>query len=99
MHGDRRVLVDRADEVAVDALRDERNHRRRRLHRRHKCGIERQIGIHLVLLHALRPETAAAAAHIPVRQFLDEGLHRLCRLGDTIVTEAVVHRTHHRIQA
>ena len=41
VHGDRRRLVHRADEIAVDALCDERHHRGRRLYRRHKRGIER----------------------------------------------------------
>ena len=98
VHRDRRVLVHGADEIAVDALRDERHHRRRCLHRRHKCCIERQIGVYLILLHPLRPEAAAAAAHVPVRQLLDEGLQCLGRLCDAVMSKTVIHRAHHRVQ-
>ena len=99
VNGDRCGLVNRADEVAVDAFRDKRNQRCCRLHRRHERRIERQIGICLILLHALRPETAAAAAHIPVRQLFNKGLQCLCRLSNAIVCEAVIHRPHHRAHA
>ena len=66
MDGFRCLLIDAADEVAVDGLRHERDHRCSGLGRRDECRVERHIGVDLVLLHALRPEAAAAAADIPV---------------------------------
>ena len=99
MDGLRRILVDAADEVAVDGFRHERNHRCRGLDRRDKRRVERHVGVDLVLLHALRPETAAAAADIPVREFVDELLERLGSFRHAIVREVVIDVFDHRVEA
>ena len=89
MDGLRRILVDAADEVAVDG----------RLDRRDKRRVERHIGVDLVLLHAFCPETAAAAADIPVRELIDELLKRLGGFRHTIVRKVVIDVFDHRVEA
>ena len=99
MHGLRRRLVDAAHEVLVDGLRHERDHRRSGLDRRHERRVERHVGIDLVLFHALRPETAAAAAHVPVGELIDKLLQRLGGLGHMVAREIFIHVLDHRIEA
>ena len=95
----RRRLIDAADEVAIDGLRHEGDHRRSGLGRRDECRVERHIGVDLVLLHALCPETAAAAADIPVRELIDELLESLGSFRHAVVREVVVDVLDHRVEA
>ena len=92
-------LVDAADEVAVDGLRHEWDHRRSGLGRRDECRVERHVGIDLILLHALCPEAAAAAADIPVRELVDKLLECLGRFRHAVVREVVVDILDHRVEA
>ena len=66
MNALRRILLDAAHDVLINLLRHERNHRRGAQADVLQRGVQRLIGIDLVLLHALCPETLSAAAHIPV---------------------------------
>ena len=99
MDGFRCLLVDATDEVAVDGLRHERNHRCSGLGRRDECRVERHVGIDLVLFHALCPEAAAAAADVPVRELVDELLECLGGFRHAVVREVVVDILDHRVEA
>ena len=94
-----RLLVDAADDVLINGLRHERDHRRGSLRRRHERRVERHVGIDLILALALRPEALAAAAHIPVAQFIDETLQGLRRFRDLVGSEVFVDRLDHRVEA
>ena len=94
----RRILVHRADKVAVDALRDERHHGRGSLHKRRQRGVEGHVGVDLVLFHALRPEPFAAAAHIPVGKLFDKFLQYLRRFRNAIGGKMAVHFLDHRVE-
>lgn len=83
-------LVNAANEVAVDILRHERDHRSGKLRDGDERGVKSHIGIYLVLAHALRPEALAAAADIPVAHLVDEVLQRTRRLGDAVIRKVIV---------
>ena len=91
VNGFRRAFIDAANKVAPDILRHKRNHRRRELAEGDKHGVERHIGIDLVLRHAGGPEALAAAADIPVGKVVDKLLKDLCRLEDLIVFQIAVY--------
>ena len=66
-------------QVAVHLLRQERHHRRDQLYQRHQAVVERGVcavlvGVRVLGEDARLPEAPTAAAHIPVRQVLDEAL-------------------------
>ena len=84
MDGFRRVCIYLADNILINLLRNERNHRCRAQAYIFQGCIERHVGIDFILLHALRPETIAAAAHIPVAHIIDEALQYLAGLRKLI---------------
>ena len=92
-------LIDAADKVLVDRFRQERHHGGRRLGDGHQCGIQRHVGGYLIGLHPGGPVTLAAAAHIPVAHLVHKALQRLCRLGDAIVRQVVIHRLYGAVKA
>ena len=67
-----RLRVARALQVGVNLLGDERRERRRDFRELDEDVAERPIGEEFVRVVRRLPETAAAAADIPVRQILDE---------------------------
>ena len=79
------IFVDRADEVLVDFLCHKRDRRCRKPAQCREAGVERLIGVDLVLLHAGCPESRAASADVPVGHVVDELLHRLAGLCDLVV--------------
>ena len=92
------ILVPGAHQVPVDLLRHEGNHGRRRLAYGNQGSVQRHIGIDLILLHALGPETLPAPAHIPVAHLFHKILQGLCRLRDPVFIQIPVHLSHHRVQ-
>ena len=67
-------------QVAVHLLRHERHHRRDQLDQREQAVVQRGVravlvGVRVLGENARLPEAAATAAHVPVRQVLDEALH------------------------
>ena len=94
----RRFFIDAYDKVLIDTFRDERHQRRRRLYERSQRRIERHIGVHFVPFHAFRPKALPAAAHVPVAQFVNEGLKGLGGLRHFIIGKIAVYFPNHRIQ-
>lgn len=92
-------LVNAANEVAVDILRHERNHRSGKLRDSDKCCVKGHICVSLIAAHSLRPEALAAAADIPVAHLVDEVLQRTRRLGDAVIRKVVVNGRDKRIES
>ena len=99
MNAFRRGLINAADKVLVDRLRQEWYHGGCRLGDGHQCRIQRHVGRYLISLHAGGPVTLAAAAHIPVAHLVHKALQGLCRLGDAIVRQVVIHRLYGAVKA
>ena len=97
MHGLRRRCIDCANQILVNLLAHKRNHRRSRLRDRDQRRVERHERIDLILLHALCPETVAAAAHIPVRHVVDKLLEHRSGLRNFICREIFVRIPHHAV--
>ena len=93
-----RVLLDSADQVLVDLLRHERDHRRGEKNRRLQAGVKRLIGVDLVLLHAVSPEAAAAAADIPVGKIIHKILQRLAGFGRPVGRHVFVNGPDRRVE-
>ena len=88
--GDRKVLeVDAvlgAVEVVVDLVGDERRERCEQLGDRDQAGVERAERGRIAV-----PEAAARAAHVPVRELVDERGDRVAGARGVVVVEAVAH--------
>ena len=97
MHGLRRGCIDRANQILVNLLTHKRNHRRGRLRDRDQRRVERHKRIDLILLHALCPETVAAAAHVPVRHVFDKFLEYGSRLRNSVVREVLIRVADHAV--
>ncbi|MPM72188.1 hypothetical protein SDC9_119161 [bioreactor metagenome] len=70
----------RSAQIAVDRFGGEGNERRRGPAESQQHMMQRRIGFQLVLVVARLPETAAAAADVPVGQIVDETLEAVRRL-------------------
>ena len=90
-------LVDASDQILVDILSHERDHRSRCLGYRYQCSVQCHIGIDLILLHALCPETLTASSYIPVTHVIYEILKCSCSLRDAVVCQVVIHVFHHGV--
>ena len=64
----------------------------------HQCGVQRHVGIDLILLHTLCPETLTAASYIPVTHLIDEVLQSLGSLGNTVLVQIAVYFCNGRVQ-
>ena len=98
MDGLRRVLVDVADEVAVDLFRHEGDHRGSGLRGRDQSGIQRHIGVDLVLSQFLGPVAGAAAADVPVGEVVHELLDVGGGFRNTVVVEVLIDALDHGVQ-
>ena len=85
-------LIDAPHQVLVNLLGKERHHRGGGLGDGHQRRIQRHVGGHLIGLHTGRPVALTATAHIPVAHLVHKALQGLCRLGDAIVRQVVIHR-------
>ena len=94
----RSVLVDAADEVAVDLFRHEGDHGSGGLRGGDEGGVQRHVGVDLVLRHLLAPVTGTAAADIPVGEVIHELLDVGGSFRDAIVVEVLVDALHHGVQ-
>ena len=99
MHRFRRVLIDGADQVAVDILRHKGDHGGGGLGHGDQGGVQRHVGVDLVLGHALRPVALAASAHVPVGKLVHEVLQRLAGLRDAVVGQILIRGFHGGMQA
>jgi hypothetical protein len=97
MNAFRSGLVDLSYQVLVDLLCHERDHRSSCLCNSYKSGVQGHIGIDLILLHALCPETLTASAHVPVTHIIYEFLESLCSLRDTVVHQVVIYCLDHGV--
>ena len=87
-------FVDGAYQVLVDLLGHERNHGSRCLGNGHQRGVKGHVGIDLILLHSLCPETLTASSYVPVAHVVHEILEGSCSLGDPVVGQIVVYLLH-----
>ena len=95
----RRLFIKTAHEILVNALGHKRYHWGGRLTNRDKRSVKRHISVYLILLHALGPETVAAASDIPVTHIINEILQRFGRLRYTVILQMVVYHLYRRIEA
>ena len=93
----RRGGVHAADDVLIDLLRDERDHRRGAAADGIERRVERHVRIDRVLRHLLVPEALTAAADVPVRQLVHKVLHRLGGLRDAVAVQVLVRGADHRV--
>ena len=97
MNALRRALIQAAHQILVDALRHERDHGRGSLACGHKSGVQRHIGVDLILRHVFAPEPFAAAAHVPVAQIIHKLLQTARRLGNGVSCQIFIHGFYHRV--
>ena len=64
----------------------------------HQCGVQRHVGIDLILLHTLCPETLTAASYIPVTHVINKALKCLCSLRDLVVCQILIYCFDRRIE-
>ena len=77
MHALGRIRVDAADEILVQRLAEERQHRRQQPCQCNQRGVERGIGrtrVAVVGAVPCAPEAPARAPHVPVREIVEERL-------------------------
>ena len=55
-----------ANDVLVNIFCDERDKRSGHFGERYQAGVQRHVGVDLILAHALCPEAVSAAADVPV---------------------------------
>ena len=94
----RRSLIDGSYQILVDLFCHERDHRRSSFADLYQCCIKRHIGIDLILLHSLRPETLTASSDIPVAHVIYKLLQRSCSLRDLVVRQVLVYFCDHCVQ-
>ena len=90
--------VDRAHQVLVQLLGDERRERRQQLGDRHERLVQRVVGGQLVGVALALPEAAPAAAHVPVAEVVDELLDGAAGAGGVVGLEAVGDVLDQRVQ-
>ena len=90
VNGFRCVLVNCHDKILINLLCHERDHRSGELGNRNKACVQSHIGIDLILLHALCPEAAAAAADIPVGQVVNKCLKSLAGFRNSVICHIVI---------
>ena len=93
------IRIDRTNQVLPDLLCHERNDRSRKFTHGDKAGIQRLIGIDLVLLHPACPESGAASADVPVAQVIHEALQGLSGFRDAVGAHEAVHIPYRGIQS
>jgi len=91
--------IDGADQIAVNILRHERNHRRCGFGGGDKRAVKHQIRVDLVGLHPFCPVAGTAAADIPVAQLIHKILQRAGGLRNAVIGKVAVHVADHRVQA
>ena len=79
---------DRAHQVLVQLLGDERRERREQLGHRDERLVQRVVGGQLVGVALALPEATPAAAHVPVAEVVDELLDRAGGAGGVVGLEA-----------
>ena len=77
------VLSMLLDQVLIDLLCHERDHRRCCLADRNESGVKCHVRVDLILLHALCPETLTASSDIPVAHVIHKFIQCSCGLRDT----------------
>ncbi|SCH04502.1 Uncharacterised protein [uncultured Ruminococcus sp.] len=98
MHAFRRRRIDAANQIAVNLLTHEGDHRRCELCYRNQRSIKRHIRAHLVIRHPLNPEALPVAPHIPVTQLIHKILQAAGRLWDPVVAQVSVQLRNQAIQ-
>ena len=97
VHAFRRGFVHTAHKVLIDAFCHKGDERRRRLGRGDKRGVQRHIGVDVILRKALCGKTRTAAAHIPVRKVVHKLLQSARSLRHGIGGQVFVHGFHHAV--
>ena len=86
--------VDRDDHVLPDAFGDERGERRHQQSDRAQRLVQGGEGGRVAA-----PEPAAAAAHVPVREVIDEAADRSARRGGVVGVQPLPHRADGALEA
>ena len=87
-----------SDQVLVHLLREERRERREHLRERDEALVQRRVRRQLVAVALGLPEPAAAPAHVPVRQIVDERLDELRRRQRIEILQPIGHALHQLVQ-
>ena len=98
MDGFRCILIYRANQVLIDILCQERNHRCCGLAECHKRRIKCHVCVDLILWHILCPITLTTTSDIPVTHIIDKLSECLSCLRNTIITKVIIYGLHHRIK-
>ena len=93
------IRINTRYDILIDFFRHERNHRSRELGKCDKACVQRHVRIDLVLLHALCPEAAAAAADVPVGQVVNKCLQSLAGFRNLIGCHVRIHLFDGGVQA
>ena len=89
--------INLSHQILVNLLGHEGDHGGGGFGHGHQGGVQRHIGVDLVLLHTLGPETVAASAHVPVAHVVHELLEGSGSLGDHVVVQVGIHGLYHGI--
>ena len=99
MYALRRIFINAAYEISVDALGNERNHRSSSLYCCNQRRIKSHVRVDLILFHTLRPEALTTAAYIPITELVNKLLQSLCSFGNFIRRKVSVYFLHHGVKA
>ena len=86
-----RILINASYQILVDIFRHERNHRSCSLADFYKCCVQSHVGIDLILLHTLCPETLTASSYIPVTHIIYKILQCSCCFRDSVIAKIIVY--------
>ena len=91
------ILIHGADHVLVDGLRHEGDEGCCTEDGILQCGEQGHVGIDLVLLHTLGPETLTAPSYIPVGEVVHKYLQSLAGLRDPVLGHVGIHIPDHGV--
>ncbi len=98
MHAFRRVLVYTSHYVQIYLFRYEWNKWCKQTYEVIKNRVESHKRIDLIVKHTASPETAAAAPHIPVTQFVDKFMYCSGWLGYQILIQILINKRNQGIE-
>ena len=98
MDGYGRLFKELRHEIRIHHLGDEGRVGRSNLCKRYEHGIERSVCSRLVVGHVAAPETVAAAANVPVGEYVGKFLNGARTLGYLIAREVLVDELYEAVE-